>query len=200
MRGRMGVQSTLGQGSLFWFELPLAKSDHKPSTSQQTSIPITGVLPLDSTLSFDETVPDALAAVPTDADHDSLGTSIDAPRILLVEDHPINQKLASVLLKRLGYGVDLAKDGAQGVLAAQTRSYALILMDVQMPVMNGFDATRQIRSGNGPNRGTPIVALTANAMQSDKDACFEAGMSDFLTKPFSKEGLSAMLQRHIPAS
>ena len=190
MHGRMGVQSTLGQGSLFWFELPLTRTDHKPRPNQQTPVVMTEVFPLDPTLTFVETTPGVLEAV----------SGTDAPRILLVEDHPINQKLATVLLKKLGYAVDLAKDGAQGVLAAQTRTYALILMDVQMPVMNGFEATQQIRSGDGPNQGTPIVALTANAMQSDKDACFAVGMTDFLTKPFSKDGLSEMLQRYIPAA
>jgi CheY-like chemotaxis protein len=66
-----------------------------------------------------------------------------------------------------------------------------------MPVMNGFDATRAIRSGQGPNANTLIIALTANAMQSDKDACLEAGMNDFLTKPFSKEGLSDCIQKSL---
>jgi CheY-like chemotaxis protein len=70
-------------------------------------------------------------------------------------------------------------------------------MDVQMPVMNGFEATRAIRSGAGPNMGTPIIALTANAMQSDKDACIDAGMNDFLTKPFSKDGLADCIHKHL---
>jgi len=70
-------------------------------------------------------------------------------------------------------------------------------MDVQMPVMNGIEATEKIRAGSGPNKPTPIVALTANAMQSDKDACFAAGMNDFLTKPFTKEGFSQVIDRHL---
>jgi CheY-like chemotaxis protein len=73
-------------------------------------------------------------------------------------------------------------------------------MDVQMPIMNGFEATQQIRTGDGPNKATPIVALTANAMQSDKEACFEAGMNDFLTKPFNKEALMEIVARHIPST
>jgi CheY-like chemotaxis protein len=120
--------------------------------------------------------------------------------VLLVEDHPINQKLATVLLQRMGFQVDLAKDGAEAVLAAESRAYDLILMDVQMPVMNGIEATEKIRAGSGPNKTTPIVALTANAMQSDKDACFAAGMNDFLTKPFSKEGLAQALERQLQRS
>jgi CheY-like chemotaxis protein len=114
-----------------------------------------------------------------------------------VEDHPINQKLALVHLQRLGYTVELAQDGEQGVNAANSKRYSLILMDVQMPVLNGFDATRAIRSGGGPNANTLIIALTANAMQSDKDACMAVGMNDFLTKPFSKEGLSECIQKNL---
>ena len=167
MHGRIGVQSTQDQGSLFWFELPLAKAASKPDATGPT------------VASPDAAIPNGAAS------------------ILLVEDHPINQKLASVLLQRLGYQVDLAKDGAQAVLAAQSRAYDLILMDVQMPVMNGFEATQKIRAGTGPNKTTPIVALTANAMQSDKDACYDAGMNDFLTKPFSKVGLAQVLERHL---
>ena len=175
MHGRIGVQSTQDQGSLFWFELPLAKAASKPDATGPTVAR-----------------PDA--ATPNGAAQDVVAGAIS---ILLVEDHPINQKLASVLLQRLGYQVNLANDGAQAVLAAQSRAYDLILMDVQMPVMNGFEATQKIRAGTGPNKTTPIVALTANAMQSDKDACYDAGMNDFLTKPFSKVGLAQVLERHL---
>ena len=134
----------------------------------------------------------------SDAPRAASGPVADAPLpILLVEDHPINQKLALVLLQRMGYATDLAQDGEQGVQAANSKPYALIFMDVQMPVMNGFDATRAIRSGAGPNANTPIVALTANAMQSDKDTCMEVGMNDFLTKPFSKEGLAECILRNL---
>jgi CheY-like chemotaxis protein len=195
MQGHIGVQSTLDQGSLFWFELPLVKVDHKPTEIEPS---LKQVNPLEPGFDLTETVASRVA--PSEPSDCNRIAAPDSVRILLVEDHPINQKLALVLLDKLGYQVDLAKDGAQGVLAAQQRHYALILMDVQMPVLNGFEATRQIREGAGPNKATAIVALTANAMQSDKDACFDAGMNDFLTKPFSKECLIEVLARNVPAT
>jgi CheY-like chemotaxis protein len=160
---------------------------------------VNDALPHDGKLKSVVTVPGVLESDAAELPSDAPGVAALAAAILLVEDHPINQKLATVLLKRLGYTVDLATDGAQGVAAAQNRHYALILMDVQMPIMNGFEATQHIRTGDGPNKATPIVALTANAMQSDKESCFKAGMNDFLTKPFNKEALMEIVARHIPS-
>jgi CheY-like chemotaxis protein len=117
-----------------------------------------------------------------------------------VEDNFVNQKLAVALLGRLGYTHDLAENGVEAVQAAQTKAYSLILMDMQMPEMDGLEATRQIRSGDGPNANTWIIALTANAMQSDQDACREAGMNDFLSKPFNRETLSAAIARALDNS
>jgi CheY-like chemotaxis protein len=118
-------------------------------------------------------------------------------RLLLVEDNKVNQKIAMTLLNRLGHAVDLAENGREAVTAAARERYALILMDMQMPEMDGMEATRQIRSRAGLNARTPIVALTANAMQSDQDECRDAGMDDFLAKPFSRESLGACLARWI---
>ncbi len=186
MAGHMGVESIAGQGSLFWFELPLAKVPSEPSkaTLQETS----------------QQSPATRAEVMPAANHAENANEPGSVMlsVLLVEDHPINQQLAKTLLSRLGHRVTVASDGMQGVEAAGKDKYDLILMDVQMPVMNGFEATKNIRSGTGPNARTPIVALTANAMQSDKDACFEAGMDDFLTKPFSKTDLMEALHRQLP--
>jgi CheY-like chemotaxis protein len=190
MHGSIGVHSQAGRGSLFWFELPL-----EPSSRQAAS-----VLPLDGLpagVALPDTVPGAMAIEAPALAEAALPGDSPPPPLLLVEDHPINQKLALVLLQRLGFAVELASDGAQGVAMAAARPYALILMDVQMPVMNGFDATRAIRAGAGPNAATPIIALTANAMQSDKDMCLEAGMNDFLTKPFNKDVLLACMQQHL---
>jgi CheY-like chemotaxis protein len=117
--------------------------------------------------------------------------------ILLVEDHPVNQKLASTLLERLGYTFELAENGRDAVEAAANKAYQLILMDMQMPEMDGLEATRKIREGNGPNANTWIVALTANAMQSDQEACRVAGMNDFISKPFNRDTLATVINRGL---
>ena len=117
--------------------------------------------------------------------------------VLLVEDSPVNQKLAGTLLERLGLTFDLAENGRRAVEAAMAKTYALILMDMQMPEMDGLEASRLIRAGGGPNADTWIIALTANAMQSDKDACREAGMNDFLSKPFNREALASVVDRGL---
>jgi CheY-like chemotaxis protein len=114
-------------------------------------------------------------------------------RILLAEDNKINQKLAMTILSKLGYCVDLAENGLEAVTAANRETYSLILMDMQMPEMDGMEATRRIRASTGPNAHRPIIALTANAMKSDKEACRAAGMNDFLSKPFSRDALVACI-------
>lgn len=121
----------------------------------------------------------------------------ETAHVLLVEDNLINQKLAGTLLEKLGYTFELAENGSKAVDAAKTKTYALILMDMQMPEMDGLEATRRIRAGNGLNANTWIVALTANAMQSDQDACREAGMNDFLSKPFNREALATVINRGL---
>ncbi len=114
-----------------------------------------------------------------------------------MEDNKINQKLAKTLLERLGHRPTLAENGVQAVQATQQASFALILMDLQMPEMDGLEATRRIRAQAGPNQHIPIIAVTANAMQSDRIACQEAGMDDFLAKPFTREQFTQCLERHI---
>jgi CheY-like chemotaxis protein len=114
-----------------------------------------------------------------------------------VEDHPINQKLAKTLIERMGYSVDLAENGQEALDAAANTAYQLVLMDMQMPVMDGIEATRRIRASAGPCAKVPIIALTANAMQTDRETCRAAGMDDFLGKPFARGDLEALLARWL---
>jgi CheY-like chemotaxis protein len=103
-------------------------------------------------------------------------------QILLVEDNPFNQMVARLMFQRLGYQIDIAQDGFDAVQATQEKLYDLILMDVQMPKMDGLTATKLIRSSS-LNSQTHIVAMTADAMPEDRQACFDAGMSDYISKP-----------------
>lgn len=116
---------------------------------------------------------------------------------LLVEDNPVNQLLAQALLMRMGGEGDLVLNGQQAVDAAARKHYDIILMDIQMPVMNGMVATQIIRARPGPNRHTPVIALTANAMHSDKEKFLQSGMNALLTKPFTKAGLHDIVQAHV---
>jgi CheY-like chemotaxis protein len=118
-------------------------------------------------------------------------------KFLLVEDHPINQRLAFTMLQGLGGQGDVAVNGQLAVDAANRDKYDIIFMDVQMPIMSGLEAAKLIRNGLGPNTTTPIIALTANAMQSDLDKCMASGMCALLTKPFTKAGLRQMIQTHL---
>jgi two-component system sensor histidine kinase/response regulator len=121
-----------------------------------------------------------------------------AGRVLLVEDNPVNQAVTEGMLQRVGLEVTIKADGCAAVEALSSQAFDLVLMDVQMPVMDGLDATRAIRAGQAP-RGdhTPIVALTANAMAQERDLCLAAGMDDFLPKPFASHQLHQVLGRWL---
>ena len=115
-------------------------------------------------------------------------------RILLAEDNPVNQKLALRILSKLGYAADVAGDGLEAIAALEQGHYDLVLMDVQMPHLDGLEATRRIRA-RWPEVGPRIVAMTANAMAEDREACLAAGMDDYLAKPIRTEELTAALTR-----
>jgi CheY-like chemotaxis protein len=117
--------------------------------------------------------------------------------ILLVEDNLVNQKVALRFLDRLGYRADAVANGLEAVRALQARPYDLVFMDLQMPEMDGFEAAREIRQTVPPERQPRIVALTANALQGDREACLAAGMDDYITKPIKLQDLAATIQRQF---
>ena len=164
MQGEFGVDSIPGQGSTFWFEIPLERSDEQ---TLQTSM---------------------------DDDQD-LSAELDG-RVLLVEDNPINQMIAQKMLEKIGLESTLAEDGQQALDILETDSFVAVLMDCQMPVMDGFEATRRIR-GQDRLRQLPIIAMTANVMAGDREKCIEAGMNDHIGKPVVETELRKILSRWL---
>jgi PAS domain S-box-containing protein len=170
MGGRVGADSTAGVGSTFWFTVKLKKGGE-------------------------------VAAAPT-ATADEVEAEVElrqryaGQRILLVDDEPINREVVLMQLEDVDLLTDTAEDGEEAIAMARKTDYAAILMDMQMPKLNGVEATRQIRQLPG-YQDTPIIAMTANAFAEDKAQCLAAGMNDFLSKPFSPEALFAILLRAL---
>ncbi|MFW0772862.1 response regulator [Paenarthrobacter nitroguajacolicus] len=119
-------------------------------------------------------------------------------RLLVAEDNEVNQLVARGMANRLGYEVDIVDDGEQAVSAALSGTYAAVLMDCHMPVMDGFDATRAIRARNGHSARIPIIAMTAGALDEDRERCFAAGMDDYISKPVDLATLAEVLSRWVP--
>jgi two-component system sensor histidine kinase/response regulator len=117
-------------------------------------------------------------------------------RVLLVDDNVVNQKVATHFLERMGITIILANDGAEAVKLFDINAYELVLMDLQMPIMDGFEATRRIRDFEGWRQRTPIIALTANAMAGQMERCLAAGMDGFLTKPLEIEPMREIIARY----
>ncbi len=167
--GEIGVESRPGEGSRFWFTVPVG-----PGEARQQP----------------ETAPPP-APVPAPATRPE-------QRLLVAEDNPVNQKLVGLLLAPLGCAIDYVANGREAVAAVRAARYDAVLMDVQMPEMDGIGATRAIRALADPERAaTPIIALTANAMQGDREAYLRQGVDDYLSKPVDPEALLAVVGRWL---
>jgi CheY-like chemotaxis protein/HPt (histidine-containing phosphotransfer) domain-containing protein len=118
--------------------------------------------------------------------------------ILVVEDNDVNQILAVSMLKRRGYRSEVAGDGRQALLMLDQQTYAAVLMDCQMPELNGYDTTRELRLREDGEASTPVIAMTANALRGDREKCLASGMDDYLPKPLSPDELDRLLQRWAP--
>ncbi len=169
MGGQIGLTSAPGKGSSFWFTAQLGKPEEEEGETDSSPA-----------------IETALQA-----------TSTAQASILLAEDNPINQKVAMLMLRRLGYSVDVVQTGAEAVQAVAFKRYDLVLMDCQMPDMDGFEATRHIRASGGVSAAIPVIAMTANAFAKDREACLAAGMTDYLAKPVRERELAAKIKHWL---
>ncbi|MBU2537854.1 MAG: response regulator, partial [Proteobacteria bacterium] len=170
MGGKIGVESASGKGSMFWCELDFSVATVPAETEEKK----------EAATQFE---------------------GVLAGQVLLVEDNKVNQMVASKMLTAMGLTVDLAEDGEKALSALAAKQYDLVLMDCQMPVLDGYEATKAFRSQESPgDKRLPIIAMTANAMEGDRQKCLDAGMDDYLAKPVKKELLRKLLAHWLGSS
>jgi signal transduction histidine kinase/CheY-like chemotaxis protein len=178
MGGEIGCRSEIGSGTTFWFTVAV---DIRASAPRSAAPARDG-----------SDQPPAPLPAATERAHAPAGAS----RILLVEDHPVNQRIARHMLRKRGHAAELASNGAEALRVLDDASFDLILMDCSMPEMDGFETTRRIRAREaGTGHHVPIVALTANAMEADRERCLAVGMDDYLSKPVRPDDLYVIIDR-----
>lgn len=157
----------------------------------------TGIIDTDSLPMVKKHIDSALIDIPNDQEEKKDTDTSDTFRILVVEDNETNQMVIEGILSQMGYDVDIAENGKEGVNKVEQNHYDLIFMDMQMPVMDGLEATRLLRQMEYKDayHVPPIVALTANAMKGDKERCFDAGMSDYISKPIRKDDIKSCIDQ-----
>jgi PAS domain S-box-containing protein len=175
MDGEIGVESSAGNGATFWFTVVLEKQRGEHVSCQAMDA---------------ESEPPVVKKT----------TARPHTRLLLAEDDPINQMVASTFLNKLGYTFDIANNGVEALQALSERHYDLVLMDCMMPLMGGFEAVAIIRSSESDvlNHAVPVIALTAKAIVGDREACLAAGMNDYLRKPLRSLDLTEILEKWLP--
>ncbi len=176
MGGGIGVASTPNQGSTFWFTLKLQEADSPPEADENSL----------SNDNIDES--------------NSAERAARSVRVLVAEDNPVNQRVATRILEKLGHRVDTVANGQEAVNALHNVDYDLVLMDCRMPEMDGYEATRAIRdpASGVLNPDVIIIAMTANAMKGDREDCLQAGMNDYVPKPVDSRVLAEAIERNIP--
>jgi len=197
MSGQIGASSTAHQGSTFWFEVPLGLAQAPEGSAPPP--PAAQVLPpeVPAPVAPSDGLPFGFAPAPRFAP----GAAGSGLQLLLVEDNAINQALARALLQRMGHSVTAVAHGKEALDVLATRRFDVVFMDCQMPVMDGFEATRQLRAGaHGVLQPeVPVIAMTANAMVGDRERCLECGMNDYVAKPIKvpllKEALDRVMAR-----
>lgn len=165
MGGKIGLISSTGRGSTFFFNLTLPQASHPAAICLE--------------------------------EKEEVNTHVKPGlKILLAEDNPVNQKVASAILNKAGCEVDTVENGQDAIQKVRFKQYDIILMDCQMPVMDGFDATTRIRAMQEPTCNTTIIAITAHAMKDDKQKCIDGGMDDYISKPVNRQELINLINKH----